>query len=163
MTRRAPRRIGRLLLVGAVLWGLGQVLTRRLDKGDAAANELSFAAVFGGKERTSAATALRRVRCLAFCGGAQLDLRDATLDPAGADLDVKAVMGGVQVLVPEEWRVTVEEDTTAGGVDTQVTAPAELPADAPTLVVRAVARMGGVQVTTKDGGVPTDGGFASVS
>ena len=152
MIGRTLRATGKFLLFGTLLWGVGQLLARRYTEGDAAADEFSLAAILGGAERTCTADALRRGRCLAVCGGVQLDLREAELDPAGAELLVQATMGGVQVIVPGAWRVTVDADAKAGGVDTHVTAPGDLPDDAPALTVRVVARMGGVQVTTEDDG-----------
>jgi hypothetical protein len=89
---------------------------------------------------------------IACCGGVDLDLRSAVLDSEGATLAVQATMGGVQVTVPDTWRVTVDADARAGGVETSVTRPEELPDDAPTLHVHAIARMGGVMVTR--GGQP---------
>lgn len=151
MIGRMLRGTGKVVLVSGTLWGVGQLVARRYTEGDAQADEFSLAAILGGAERTCTADALRRGKVLAVCGGVQLDLREATLDPAGAELHVEATMGGVQVLVPETWRVTVEEEAAAGGIDTQVTPPDDLPDAAPALVVRAVARMGGIQVTT-DGG-----------
>lgn len=151
MIRFVIRAIVRFLLLGAVLWGVGQLVARRFSEGDAASDEFALAAIFGGAERTSTATALRTGHVKAVCGGIQLDLREASLDPAGADLTVEATMGGVQVLVPADWRVTVDADAKAGGVDVRVQADG-LPADAPALRVEAVALMGGIQVTTEESG-----------
>jgi hypothetical protein len=159
--RRLLGGLTRFLFFGVLLWGVGQLLARRYTEGDAGSNDFSLAAIFGGAERTSTATALRRGRCLVVCGGVQLDLRDATLDPDGAELVVETTFGGVQVLVPATWRVTSEVEPRAGGVDVSVTSVDELPDDAPSLTVRGMARMGGVQITTEDdpvpgGVVPTD-------
>lgn len=151
---RLLRAVRRFLVVGALLWGVGQLLARRFTEGDAGSDEFSLAAIFGGAERTSTATALRRGRCLVVCGGVQLDLREAVLDPAGAELLVDATCGGVQVLVPASWRVTVAMEPKAGGVDVRVTPVETLSDDAPSLTVRGVARMGGVQITTEDGPLP---------
>ncbi len=143
------RRARKVLIYAGLLWGVGQLLARRSTEGDAASDEFSLAAIFGGAERVSTATALRRGRCLAVCGGVQLDLREAMLDPAGAELRIDATFGGVQVLVPATWRVTADVEAMAGGVDLRVTPPGELPEDAPALRVLGAARMGGVQVTTE--------------
>ena len=57
-------RLARLgLKVGAVLvglWALGQVLARRRTVGDEASDEFELAAYFGGVQRRSSATSLRR-------------------------------------------------------------------------------------------------------
>jgi hypothetical protein len=149
---RLLRAVRRFLVVGVLLWGVGQLLARRSTEGDADSDEFSLAAIFGGAERTSTATALRRGRVLAVCGGVQLDLREAALDPGGAELHVEVTCGGVQVLVPATWRVTDEVEPRAGGVDVRVAPADELADDAPSLTVRGVARMGGVQITTEGSG-----------
>ena len=45
-----------------------------------------------------------------------VDLREATLGPEGATLEVQSLFGGVDVLVPPEWEVACEVDAVFGGV-----------------------------------------------
>ena len=154
----------KLMAVLLALWGVGQVLSRRLSAGDADADEFTVATFFGGTERKSTSSSLRRGAVIACCGGVDLDLRSAVLDSEGATLAVQATMGGVQVTVPDTWRVIVDADARAGGIETSVTRPEELPDDAPTLHVHAIARMGGVMVTR--GGqpeTPTENGSGTES
>ena len=138
-----------VVVTGSALWVARAILTRRLTKGDSESDEFSLAAVIGGAERVSRATALRRGRVVAACGGVDLDLRAAKLDPAGAELRVEAYLGGVQVRVPNEWRLAVEAHSTTGGVETNVAQPDDLPDDAPNLRVEAIARLGGVIITAE--------------
>ncbi len=138
--------------VEAVLFVAGQVVARRLAQGDEDSDEFRVAAVVGGKRFRSRALRLRAGSVLAWVGGVELDLRAATLDATGATLDVAATMGGVQIMVPAGWAVDVDEHAMAGGVEVRVTGPDDLPDDAPTLNVRATARMGGVLVTTGSDG-----------
>jgi hypothetical protein len=137
------------VVTGSALWVARAILTRRLTEGDAESDEFSLATVFGGVERACTATALRRGRVVAACGGVDLDLRGAKLDPAGADLLVEAYLGGVQVRVRHEWRVAVDAHATKGGVETKVAEPDDLPGDAPNLRVEAIARLGGVLITAE--------------
>ena len=109
-----------------------------------------MAAVFGGIEHDSRATALRSGRALAVCGGAELDLRGATLDPMGAHLQLAAYLGGVDVKVRREWSVAVAGSVVAGGIEKHVTPPDELLEDAPSLAIEATAVMGGVIVRATD-------------
>ncbi len=143
------RLLLRIVLVLAALKGLGEILTRRLSHGhDVDANEFSIATAFGGVDRESRAATLRRGEVLAICGGAQLDLREAALDPSGAELRLRACLGGIQVVVPDTWLVTVEPTVIGGGVELSVAAKEDLPHDAPSLRVEATAMLGGIQVTT---------------
>ena len=45
-----------------------------------------------------------------------VDLRDATLGSEGATIEVQALFGGVDVLVPPDWEVACEVDAVFGGV-----------------------------------------------
>ncbi len=128
------------------LWALGQALARRRTVGDETADEFAIAAYVGGVQRACRAQSLRHGTVSVVCGGVDLDLREAVLDPAGAALVLSATCGGVNLTVPTDWRVLVENRATLGGVDARVTPPEELPDDAPTLHVEATARFGGVAV-----------------
>ena len=97
----------------------------------------------------SRATSLRHGRVFTCLGGVELDLREATLDPGGAELLLRACLGGVEVIVPPVWRVVFEGKAIAGGVDARVTPESELADDAPALHIRALAVLGGVEVTTE--------------
>ena len=108
-----------------------------------------MAAICGGKKFKSIAPGLRSGSVITSMGGADIDLRDATLDSSGANLEVKTLMGGIRVVVPAEWAVDLAADTKAGGVEARVPPLESLPDDAPRLNVHAVARMGGVLVTTE--------------
>ena len=137
-----------VLLAG--LAALGQVLSRRRTFGDETSDEFAIATYLGGVQRTCQAASLRRGSVSVVLGGVDLDLREAVLDPDGADLDLAASWGGVSLTVPRNWRVQVEDRATLGGVDAHVTPPDELPDDAPLLRVVARARFGGVSVDAAD-------------
>lgn len=147
--RKALPAAAATVLVGSALWVVRGYLTRRLTEGDADSDEFSIAAVIGGVVRASTATALRRGRVVAACGGVKLDLRGARLDPVGAELLVEAYLGGVKVQVPNDWRITVDPRSTPGGVETKVTQPDDLADGAPMLRVEAITRVGGVLVAAE--------------
>lgn len=56
-------------------------------------------------------------------GGIDLDLSVASLDPAGARIDVKTMMGGAKITVPDDWAVRIDKSALAGGVEAKTTAP----------------------------------------
>ncbi|HEX3290085.1 MAG TPA: LiaF domain-containing protein [Gaiella sp.] len=135
--------------VVVVIVGLGamaQAVARRRTVGDDTSDDFAIAVYVGGVQRSCKARALRRGVVSVVCGGVDLDLREATLAPEGATLDLSASWGGVNVVVPREWRVTVEDRSVLGGFDAKVTPPEELPDDAPRLDVSVTARFGGVTV-----------------
>jgi hypothetical protein len=143
--KRGSRLLRALLLV-AIAGVVGQVVAKRKTFGDEDSDAFGLAAIVGGREFTSRARALRSGSALAVMGGVEIDLRNATLDPQGATLTVTAVMGGVEVTLPHGWRVELETDVKMAGLEANVTDPADLPDDAPTLRLTVTARMGGVEV-----------------
>jgi hypothetical protein len=149
MRRKLLRILLGMVAVQVTAWVVGLLISKRMTSGDEQSDEFQVAAVFGGKKFQSRATGLRSGTAVASMGGVDLDLRDATLDPAGAELELKATMGGVQVTVPEDWAVEVDTETRAGGFDVDVTPLEDLPDDAPRLHIHALTRMGGGVVTTK--------------
>jgi len=138
----------KVIVVLAGLWAVGQVLARRRTVGDDTSDEFAIAVYVGGVQRACKATSLRRGSVSVVLGGVDLDLREATLDASGADLDLSATLGGVNVTVPSDWKVVVDDRATLGGVEALVTDPEELPGGAPLLRVEAGARLGGVAIMT---------------
>ena len=137
-----------LALTAAV--AIGQVVARRRTWGDDDADDVSMATCFGGIDRSLTGDHLRHVSATAWFGGVDLDLREATLAPEGANVEIEAVMGGIKLTVSPEWHVEVEQDVSAGGIEERLTPPEELPPGAPLVHIVARARMGGILVTTHD-------------
>jgi hypothetical protein len=110
------------------------------------ADEVVLAAIFEPIAFESTARAFRGGRVELWYGGGLIDLRQATLDPAEARLDVRAVFGGCQVLVPESWQVTTAIRGIGGAGDGRAKIDRAL--DAPHLTIEGVAFFGGLGVTT---------------
>ena len=107
-----------------------------------------------GVERVHAAEAFRDTEITAIMGGVQLDLRRAQL-PAGAEavIDLLAVMGGVELLLPPDWHVSAPFTAILGGIeDKRLVEPASVIEAAgvqpgrPRLVIRGFVLMGGVNI-----------------
>lgn len=82
-------------------------------------DEIHVATVFDSRDFRSAATGLRGGRLVSWFGGLDVDLRGATLDPAGADLEVWSVFGGARVRVPQDWQVQLHGISAFGGAGVQ--------------------------------------------
>ena len=115
---------------------------------DEDANELDYAVIFGEIEARSHARAFRGGKLLVWYGGGMLDLRGATLDPAGATLSVRAIFGGLEILVPESWPVVVHASSTLGATD-DATDPSTADPSAPTLVLETRSIFGGITVDSR--------------
>lgn len=116
------------------------------SRGGAESDEVALVAVFDGAKLTSESKAFRGGSMLAWFGGVDADLRKVEL-AAGARLDVGAVFGGIQLVVPEGWRLQTTIRTVAGGYDVGGRDPED--ADAPLLVIDGYAFCGGVAVSRK--------------
>ena len=107
--------------------------------------QVRMSAAFGGYEAVSRAAPFRGGQLTAVFGGVKLDLREAQLPPEGADLEATAVFGGVEILVPTNWRVETRGMPILGGFDDK-TASASAGANAPVLRVRGSAFFGGLSI-----------------
>jgi hypothetical protein len=110
------------------------------------ADEVLLAAIFEPIAFESTAASFRGGRVELWYGGGIIDLRKATLDPAGARLDVRTVFGGAQLLVPETWNVTMDIRGIGGAGDGRTKIERAL--DAPRLTIEGTAFFGGLGVTS---------------
>lgn len=100
--------------------------------------------MFSGSEIASHSPSFEGGRVGAVFGGAEIDLRDA-VPAAGATLDVFAAFGGVEVKVPDGWRVDISGMPLFGGFE-NATAKDHLTPDAPRLKIDATVLFGGLEV-----------------
>jgi len=120
---------------------------RIVPNDDPKADEVALVGIFAPIMFHSTSTAFRGGTLDCWYGGGIVDLRDATLDPAGAHLEVKAVFGGAQVLVPESWRV---ESSVAGiGAAQDIRTKTDRPVTAPLLTLGGLAVFGGVGISSQ--------------
>jgi hypothetical protein len=103
-------------------------------------------AIFGGIDRRGTWTVPRRMKVVAMFGGASLDLREARFPPGVIDIEVKAVMGGIQIIVPPGLAVQMHGSAIFGGFQDVNRAPANPDPDAPLLRIHGLTMMGGVSI-----------------
>ena len=128
-----------IILVGLlVLFGRG--LGARTEAGD----RVNSFNVFSGSEIASHSKQFQGGSISAVFGGAEVDLRD-TVPAPGAELDVFAAFGGVEVTVPQGWNVVTRGLPLFGGIE-NATAKDPVSADAPTLAVNATVLFGGLEI-----------------
>ena len=118
---------------------------------DPSADEIVAVAIFGPLDFHSTSQNFRGGRLECWYGGGVLDLRDAVLAPEGATLQVRAVFGGGQILVPPEWKV-VSTVRGMGGLQ-DIREAKGYAADAPELVIEGLLIAGGFAVSSE----PKDG------
>jgi hypothetical protein len=133
-----------LLLViagGALVWqGIRGKRPRPEPTSD---TSIHAVAVLAGVERGSNSTTFRGGELTAFMGGCEIDLRQAAIH-GEAVIDVFAMWGGIEIRVPDEWRVIGRVTPIMGGFEDKTRPPRG--AAAHTLVIRGFVLMGGVEV-----------------
>jgi len=100
-------------------------------------------AILGGGELRPEAP-FEGAELVAIMGGTKIDLSNATMSGDTAVVEIFALMGGAELIVPRDWNVTVKLITFMGGVEDK-RRPSTLPATKQ-LIVRGFAMMGGCEI-----------------
>jgi hypothetical protein len=111
-------------------------------------DDIDLVTIYTGQDFQSKATAFRGGNVLTWYGGGTVDLRQATLDPAGATLNVKTIFGGFRLVVPETWKVEQRTMAIFGGVG-DGRDPSLVDELGPTLVLQGFALFGGIGIVSK--------------
>ncbi len=148
---RVLRKILKTLLLFDALAVIGALILKFTvpSEGGPSDNRFRLMAIFDGVEFRSTAKELESGIVVAMFGGAQIDLRRAGTGLPGLDLDVSAVFGGVEIVVPDTWAVTQVGPAFAAGVDVRVPDVETLPAGAPRLMVQSRALFAGISIVAR--------------
>lgn len=106
-------------------------------------------AIMGGYEKKGEWTPPRKLQSLAIMGGAGLDFREARMPPGVTEVNILAIMGGAEILVPPGLAVETHGFGFMGGFEGVDQAGVDTDPDAPRLVIRGLAIMGAVEVTVR--------------
>ncbi|MGH3650558.1 MAG: hypothetical protein ACRDU9_07585 [Acidimicrobiia bacterium] len=109
--------------------------------------EIDLVSIFEGQHLVSEADPFYGGKIMAMFGGVLIDLRKVTPAPTGIFLDLVVLMGGVNLVVPEGWRVTYDGRVFMGGWSDETKTTAE--DDVPTVTITGIIVMGGLQATTR--------------
>lgn len=146
-------RIGAFALLGWFVFLVGSLAyaaARRREPvpAEPEADEVDLVATFSPLDFRSTARAFRGGRVETRFGGGVIDLREATLDPMGATLEVSSLFGGGNLVVPADWNVETHVLPVFGGVGDGRPQQERSP-DAPTLRVEGIAVFGGWGITAQ--------------
>lgn len=144
----AGEAVGPMLLIlfgGLILWRSfgGRWSVERSERGDTVHN----VALMAGHELRCDASEFRGGSLTAIMGGCELDLSGATPVAGGAELDLVAIWGGIEIRVPPEWKVVSHVTPLMGGFEDSRELISES-ADSKRLTLRGVAIMGSIEITT---------------
>ena len=147
--RRSITILGLAAVAGLVVPTVAAAIakSRAVVIDDPEAPEIALSTIFDGVELENRSTEFRGGTTVCWYGAQRLDLRGAQLAPGGATLRARCVFGGLQVLVPETWRVKVRSTPVFGGVQDDSAGP---DGEGPLLEIDALCVFGGVSIDTRD-------------
>lgn len=97
-----------------------------------------------GLEKSIQSQNLKGGKISSTLAGVELDLRGAKLYKGEATLDIDVVLGGVELYLPENWRVEYKGSPTLGGID--IRKRDKLEPDSPVLKINYSILMGGIDI-----------------
>jgi Domain of unknown function (DUF1707) len=104
----------------------------------------SAIAVLGGFERRGEWVVPKNFSAVAVLGGGEIDLRQARFAEPAVTIHAVAILGGIEIIVPEDATVHVTGVGIAGGFEHS--ASGEGKQGGPQIVINGVAILGGVEV-----------------
>lgn len=113
-------------------------------------DRVNATAILGGVTEPNASKHFRGGRLTALLGGVSVNLRHADIIEKPARIHVSAILGGVEISVPQHWNVKKDVHPIAGGVDERRTLaqPSDdaMPDNSPDLVVTGSVLLGGLLI-----------------
>jgi predicted membrane protein len=106
-------------------------------------------ALFGGIERRMHTNSFRGGSIVSVFGGVEVDFLPADIEGQEAVIYVEAIFGGIELRVPERWKVVFQGQSIFGGYSDETRPPlADTPGSTPrkTLILRGKAVFGGINV-----------------
>lgn len=127
--------------------GFGLVLRGWRPEGTPSSDvRTNLMAILGDQHIRSQASGFERGTLTSILGEVQFDLRGATLKSDGATIDAFSALGDVDILVPRGWKIDLQGMPILGDFEDNTDPSAEIPPDAPTLVITGTAILGDVEV-----------------
>jgi predicted membrane protein len=108
-------------------------------------NDIDLTCIFSGMKRRIESQNFRGGHATAIMGGLELDFTAAGLEGGKATVDATAIMGGMDIKVPSNWRVVVDGTPILGGIDDKHRNVPDADVKA-TLFLKATAILGGVTI-----------------
>jgi len=110
-------------------------------------DRIDAVAIFGGNERVVSAENFQGGNTTAIFGGTKLHFGRAKLSPGENVLDVLAMFGGVEILVPDDWNIVIKIMPIFGGSeDSRRQLNREESAKNKTLVLKGLVLFGGLHI-----------------
>lgn len=117
----------------------------KLSESSDSRDSASSSAIFGAANKKITSKNFRSATITAIFGGAKIDLRGAEIAKGGATIDVDAIFGGVEILVPDKTKIRVDVFAAFGGHDDKREV-SKISDKGPEILVRGNAIFGGVEI-----------------
>ena len=133
--------------VALILFGI-RFIVRPMSSGKKCFEDEEFvgsADIFSGSVKKVSSKNFKGSSIKAVFGGSTLDLRDAGISKTGAIIDVSAIFGGVEILVPKKHPIKVEVTAILGGHDAKYST-SDIDSKLPTITIQGEAICGGVEI-----------------
>jgi hypothetical protein len=109
-------------------------------------------AIMAGNERTGSWAPARSIFTVAMMGGADLDFREARLDPGVTELYCFAMMGAIDIVVPPGIRVESSGIGIMGAFEHMGAERLPVDTSVPVLRISGLALMGAVEISQREVG-----------
>lgn len=122
--------------------------TKREDK-SFNADFIDDVSILSGGRKTINSQNFKGGKATAIFGGSTIDLYNANLAEGTNTLEVVAIFGGIEIIVPRDWKVIVSVTSIFGGIDDKRTINANQVYETnKTLVIKGIALFGGCELKT---------------
>lgn len=125
----------------------GNVMSRSDSK-----DMIDEVAIFGGGEKAIHSDNFRGGKVTNIFGGSEIDLTDCRLPADSQDIEIEivAIFGGCELIVPRDWKIQVDAVQLFGGFSNKLRKRDEDIVLTPqTVFIRGVAIFGGAEITTR--------------
>ena len=109
-------------------------------------DRLNLLALWGGIKKKINSPQFSGGEITALMGGIELNFLEAKLSPGQNELKVTVIMGGVELVVPENWNVVISGTPILGGIEDRTRKTAESSTPAGTLRINCFTLMGGIEI-----------------
>ena len=132
-----------LLLVGFAILRQAMIGSK---SGESENDFINLTFILGGGDHKFNSKSLRGGKVSAIMGGGKIDLTDADMVEDEIFFDIFAFWGGVELIVPQNWRVNMKGIPIMGGVENKTGPNPNGESTVKRLTVRGTAIMGGMEV-----------------
>lgn len=137
-----------LILVGIFI--IKNAVWTGAKKTPTSSDYINLSLMLGGGDFKYSTPNLKGGKVTAIMGGGSIDLREADIKEEGVFIEATAIMGGVDIIVPRNWIVTVQGSPLLGGYDNKTSSPANGISGGDKVVkqllIKGTVIMGGIEI-----------------